>query len=102
MTSQGHLPAQFAHACERGNYALAVALAAQLKPLSLGDALDLLPLIADNEPRKFETAALRWHARWQLETVPADIAASSLALAALAALRGPRRGEALRLLRRLL
>jgi hypothetical protein len=46
----------------------ATALAAQLRPLSLVEALALLPLIAENEPAKFELAAVRWHgARWLLE-----------------------------------
>jgi len=102
VTSQGQLPAQFAHACERGNYKAAVALAAQLKPLSLMEALHLLPLIAEHEPAKYEAAAVRWHARWQLESRAVDLAGSTLALAALAALRGTRRQDALRLLRSLL
>lgn len=99
MTSQGHLPAQYARACEQGNYKLAAALAAQLRPLSLGEALSLLPLIADHEPARFERAAARWLGRWLLERPGADLASSLLALGALGALRGPRRSEALRLLR---
>ena len=102
VTSQRELPAQFAHACERGNYKAAVSLAGQLKPLSLIEALHLLPLIAEHEPAKYEAAAVRWHARWQLETLMVDLAGSTLALAALGALRGPRRQDALRLLRSLL
>ena len=101
LTSQGHLPAQFAHACERGNYTVAMALAAQLKPLSLVEALCLLPLIAEHEPRRFEAAAVRWHARWQTEGRSVDLTSSALALAALSALKGPRRQEGLRLLRSL-
>ena len=27
----------------------------------------LLPLIAEHEPAKYDAAAVRWHARWQLE-----------------------------------
>ncbi len=101
FTSQGHLPAEFAHACERGNYGLAVALAAQLKPLSLVEALSLLPLIAEHEPAKYDAAAVRWHVRWQLEARSVDLTSSSLALAALGALRGPRGQDGLRLLRSL-
>jgi hypothetical protein len=59
----------------------------------------LLPLIADNEPAKFDAAAVRWHARWQLEGRGVDLATSGLALAALGALRGPRREEGMRVLR---
>lgn len=101
MTSQGHLSAQFVRACERGNYKQAIALAAQLKPLSLRAALDLLPLIADHEPAKFDAAAIRWHARWLAERRGTDLAGSGLAIAALCALRGPRRQDGLRVLRSL-
>ncbi len=73
MTSQGHLPAEFAQACEPGNYAQAVALAAQLKPLSLVEALGLLVLIAEHEPTKCDVAAVRWHARWQHESLYAKL-----------------------------
>lgn len=99
MTSQGHLPAEFARACAGGNYMQATALAAQLKPLSLVEALALLPLIAENEPAKFEAAAVRWHARWLLERPGANLLGSGVVLAALGSLRGPRREEGLRLLR---
>jgi hypothetical protein len=100
VTAQGRLAAQFAHACERGNYAAAVALAGRLKPLSLVEALSLLPLIAERDPARYDAAAVRWHARWQLEgRGGADLAVSALALSALGALRGPRRSDALRLLR---
>lgn len=98
LTSQGHLPAQYARACAGGNYLIARGLAAQMRPLALGEALLLLPLIADNDPGKFDAAAVRWHARWQLEGRGVDLASSALALAALGALRGTRRAEALRVL----
>jgi hypothetical protein len=102
VTSQGHLAAQYARACANGNYLVASGLAAQMKPLALGEALLLLPLIADNDPRRFDVAAVRWHARWQLERSSADLATSGLVLAALGALRGSRRQEALKLLSGLL
>jgi hypothetical protein len=101
VTSQGHLPAQFARACERGNYMLAAALAAELKPLSLVQALDLLPLIAEHEPARYEAAAVRWHARWESEGRRVDLPGASLALAALRSLSGSRRTEAVALLRAL-
>jgi hypothetical protein len=62
----------------------------------------LFPLIVDNEPAKFDAAAVRWHARWQLEGPSVDLEASGLALAVLAALRGSRREDGLRVLRDLL
>jgi hypothetical protein len=99
LTSQGHLPAQYARACINGNYIQAAALAAQMRPLGLGEALLLLPLIADNEPEKYDAAAIRWHARWQLEGRGVDLTSSGLALAALAAVKGPKREDGLRVLR---
>jgi hypothetical protein len=101
VTSAGHLPAQFAHACERGNYPVASALARQLKPLSVVEALSLLPLIAEHDPVRFDAAAVRWHARWAAEYARGDLARSALALAALELLRGPGREEGLRVLRAL-
>jgi hypothetical protein len=101
VTSKGHLPAEFARACQRGNYKLAAALAAQLKPLSLIEALDLLPLIAQHEPAKFGFAAARWHARWLQERRDPDLADSALVVAALGALRGSTGEEGMRVLRRL-
>jgi hypothetical protein len=101
VTSSGHLPAQFAHACERGNYPAAAALARQLRPLSVVEALSLLPLIAEHEPAKFDAAAVRWHARWSREQPGVDLARAALALAALAVLKGPRRAEGLKVLRSL-
>ncbi len=99
MSSAGHLPAEFARACERGNYAAAAALARQLRPLSIVEALALLPLIAEHDPARFDAAAVRWHARWAREQPGVDLARSALALAALAVLKGPRRSEGLRVLR---
>jgi hypothetical protein len=102
VSSSGRLPAAFAHACERGNYAAASALARQLRPLSVAEALSLLPLIAEHDPARYDAAAVRWHVRWASERPAVDLARSALALAALEVLRGPQRGEALRLLRGML
>jgi hypothetical protein len=99
--SSGHLPAEFAHACERGNYPVAAALARKLAPLSLVEALALLPLIAEHEPAKFDAAAVRWHARFAAERQGVDLARSVFALAALELLRGPGRAEGMRVLRSL-
>lgn len=99
VTSQGHLPAEYARACARGNYKQAAALAAQLKPLSLREALELLPLIAEHEPAKFDAAAVRWHGRWLTERRSANLLGSGVVLSALGSLRGPRRDEGMRLLR---
>jgi hypothetical protein len=78
VKSQGDLPSEFARAGERRNYLVAVGLAAQLKPLSLVEALGLLPLIAPHEPVKYDAVAVRWLTRWQLERRGVDPAASGL------------------------
>jgi hypothetical protein len=101
MTSEHDLPAEFAQACERGDYLVAIGLAAELKPLSLAQGLDLLPLIAEHEPAKFDAAARGWHARWEREATRVDSPRSRLALTALGALRGPQRADGLRVLRAL-
>jgi hypothetical protein len=54
---------------------------------SLLVALDYLELLADVRPDKFDRAAIRWHARLELETPLLTIADSQLALAALGVLR---------------
>jgi len=61
----------------------------------------LLPLIAEHESRKFDAAAVRWHARWETEERQVDLTGSALALAALQSLKGPRRQDGLRVLRNL-
>ena len=101
VTSQGSLHGQFARACERGNYLVALGLARQLAPLSLGDALSLLVLIAKHEPHRFDAAAVRWHGRLALEGRGIDLRSSTLAAAALCALSGPASDQAERVLRSL-
>ena len=50
MTAQGHPRAIFKRAIERGNYLVAVTTAREVGRLDLGDALELLNLIALHEP----------------------------------------------------
>jgi hypothetical protein len=101
VTSQGSLRGQFARACERGNYLVALGLARELAPLSLGDALSLLVLIAKHEPERFDAAAVRWHGRLALERQGIDLHTATLAAAALCALGSPASAEAERVLRSL-
>jgi hypothetical protein len=49
-------------------------------------ALDYLELLADVRPEKLELAAVRWHARFESESL-VTLAESQLALAALGSLR---------------
>jgi hypothetical protein len=54
------------------------------------EALELCLLLCDREPEKFSRAAVRWHGRYCKET-NAGIEEAQAVLAALGALRGPRR-----------
>lgn len=102
VASTSQLAAQFAQACQSGNYVAAAALAHRLRPLSAVEALGLLPLIAEHDPQRFDDAAVRWHACWVSERPGLDLARSLLALSALGILRGERRRDGLQLLRGLL
>jgi hypothetical protein len=88
VTSQGSAYSQFKRALERRNFLLAWTMAAELPKVPLADALSLVLLALDQQAWRFETAALRWHARLCAEarlTLPE----AQLALAALQALGGP-------------
>jgi hypothetical protein len=56
----------------------------------LSEALFLVPLTADHEPRRFDAAAARWRGGWLLERPRADLAGSALVLAALACVASAR------------
>ena len=60
MTSQGHRYAQFQRALKTGNAHLALAAAADLRHVDLADALSLVLLVRDDDPLRFERAAVRW------------------------------------------
>jgi hypothetical protein len=64
----------------------------EMGTLSLLDALAYLDLRAEVESPKLERAAIRWHARLETEALTLTIAASQLALAALASLLRRRAG----------
>jgi hypothetical protein len=64
VTSQGHRYAQFQRALKTGNAHLALAAAAELRHVDLADALSLVLLIRDDDPLRFERAAVRWLARY--------------------------------------
>lgn len=64
MTAQGHRYAQFQRALKTGNAHLALAAAAELRHVELADALSLVLLIRDDDPLRFERAAVRWLARY--------------------------------------
>ena len=102
MTSQGHPYAIFRRALERGNLAAAWAAAAELRVVSLADALALCLLVREREPARFSRVALRWHARFCAETKGVDLEDARLVLDLLAAIGGREPGRAAQALRELL
>jgi len=74
--------------------------ARELGRLHLANALALLVLIAKENNRRFEPAALLWHSRFVQEAKTLDFAEAQLVLAALAALRNDD-GSALKVITRI-
>jgi hypothetical protein len=64
MTSQGSPYARFRHALDRANLTEALSAAGDLPQVGLTEALELLLLVCDRAPEKYERAALRWHTRF--------------------------------------
>jgi hypothetical protein len=86
LTAQGHPRAIFNRAIERGNLLVAEATTRELGGrISLEEALRLVFLYADQDPRKFERAPLRWHVRYVSEATPSMLRVQ-VAFAALSAL----------------
>ena len=67
VTSQGHRYAQFQRALKTGNAHLALAAAAEVRHVDLADALSLVLLIRDDDPLRYERAAVRWLSRYTAE-----------------------------------
>ena len=67
MTSQGHRYAQFQRALKTGNAFLAMNAARELRHVDLADALSLLLLLRDDDPVRFDHAAVRWLACYYAE-----------------------------------
>lgn len=86
MTSQGSPHGQFQRALQRGNVLQALALARELAPVPLGEALRLIALIAEREPPRFSRMAQHWHSRFVTETAGISLADASLSLALLQSL----------------
>jgi hypothetical protein len=99
VTSQGSAHGRFQRAVSRRNILVAETSARELGRLSLIDALSLVVLYAATGSPKFEAAAVRWLARLALEGDDIGIGDLQLATAALAGLKGRRRGQAERMLR---
>jgi hypothetical protein len=94
MTSHGHTPAQLHRAIAAGNLLAARALAAELtRPLGLGEALGLLLLMCEREPRTFPRAGARFIGRLALERplLVADVEHAAATLLHLPPVRRSRR-----------
>jgi hypothetical protein len=64
VASQGSPYGRFRRALDNGNALAALWAAAELRSVSLTDALELVLLIRVKAPERFERAALRWHSRY--------------------------------------
>jgi hypothetical protein len=93
VTSQGSTYGRFRRALDRGNLTEALSAAGQLPHVGLSEAFELVLLLCDRAPEKYERAALRWHSRFCRET--ADITLSEgQAILALLAMLPVRRAQA--------
>ena len=81
MTRRAPLYGRFRRALDGGNATIALAAAADLQHVGLADALELLLLLLDSEPSRFERAALRWHGRYCREVRDVDLTKDQAVLA---------------------
>ena len=98
LTSEGHAYARFRRALDSRNASAALSAASELEHVGLVDALELFLLVRDGDPKRFDRAALRWHARYCREVADVTLAEGQAVLALLAMLRGERAPAAARAL----
>ena len=55
---------RFRRALDRRQPTAALSAAAELRHVTLSDALELLLLLRDSDPDRYPRAALRWHVRY--------------------------------------
>jgi hypothetical protein len=82
VTSQGHPRAIFRRALQHRNLLVAETTARELGRLDLSEALDLVALVAEVDPRRLDAFASRWLCRLIDERSP-SLAELDLALTAL-------------------
>jgi hypothetical protein len=99
LTAQGHPRAVFLRAVERGNLLVAEATAREIGKVSLGEALELVALIAQHDPRRHGRAGARWTRRFLEEHPGAGLDDLALVVGCLSALGGRRHDAALAALR---
>jgi hypothetical protein len=73
-----------------GNVTEALSAASELQFVGLAEALELTLLLADNEPEKFNRAAVRWHVRFLQEVPNVGLRENQAVLALLAAISANR------------
>jgi hypothetical protein len=101
MTSQGSASGRFTRAIQQRNLFMAEIALREMSRPSLIWALDYVILLAELQPAKATTTALRWHGRLELEAPTLTLAEAQFALAALVALCDSNR-DAIGVLKRLL
>jgi hypothetical protein len=101
MTSQGSASGRFTRAIQQRNLLAAEVALLKMAARRLVQALDYVILLAELQPAKATTAALRGNGRLELEAPTLTLAESQFALAALTALCEGNR-DAIGVLRRLL
>jgi len=92
MTSEGSAYSRFRRALATGNLLLVRTAAAELPHVALKDALEVCLLLRDQDPERFERAAVRWLGRFALEAREVTLEAVQRAAAALDAM--PRQPDA--------
>jgi hypothetical protein len=88
----------FSRAIERGNLVMAEQVAREVPNLTLEEALRLLFLYAENDPARYERAALRWLGLYLEKGKAVTLLNAQLAISALAELRAGERERAAKLL----
>lgn len=94
MGNAGSPLALFRRALATGNLTIASSAAHELPELALSDAFALLLLYRDQDPVRYERAAVRWHGRFCRDVAGLGQDDSALVLIALRALGGARPGPA--------
>src|SRR4051812_28542790 len=82
VTSQGRALPRLRRALEHGSLTVALATAAEIPKVPLAEALAICLLLRDQDPKRYERAAVRWHSRLCAEA-RLSLTDTSLALAAL-------------------
>jgi hypothetical protein len=85
VTAQGSSYTRLRRALDHRNVVEALSAASELQFVGLTEALELTLLLADEDPAKYERAALRWHIRLMQDFPAVELRESQAILALLAA-----------------